>query len=57
MSVKFEKDTVKTTMKEAATQVGNAVTGGKGGANGYLAVSRATLGDMTMLKLNWLICL
>lgn len=43
MSVKFEKDTVKTTVKEAATQVGNAVTGGKGGANGYLATYLAAL--------------
>jgi len=38
MSVKFEKDTVKTTVSAAATEVGTALTGGKL-ANGYLAVS------------------
>lgn len=38
MSVKFEKDAVKTTVKNAATEVGTALTGGKT-TNGYLAVS------------------
>lgn len=37
MSVKFEKDTVKTTLGSAANQVATAATGGKV-ANGYLAV-------------------
>jgi hypothetical protein len=38
MSVKFEKDTVKSTVGAAAKEVGTALTGGKS-ANGYLAVS------------------
>lgn len=37
MSVKFEKDSVKTTVQAAAAEVGTALTGGKI-ANGYLAV-------------------
>lgn len=37
MSVKFEKDTVKTAVGSAAKEVGLAASGGKV-ANGYLAV-------------------
>jgi hypothetical protein len=37
MSVKFEKDTVKTTVGSAANQVATAASGSKV-ANGYLAV-------------------
>lgn len=45
MSVKFEKDSVKTTVKAAATEVGTALTGGKGGPNGYLAVCTTSYCD------------
>ena len=41
MSVKFEKDSVKATVKAAATEVGTALSGGKT-ANGYLAVCPTT---------------
>lgn len=38
MSVKFEKDSVKSTVGAAAKEVGTALTGGKS-TNTYLAVS------------------
>lgn len=50
MSVKFEKDSVKTTVKAAATEVGTALTGGKT-ANGYLAVCCTT--SATKVAISW----